>query len=219
MNILKRNQIIISVIALMLITAGYFSYTDNALLETSSQNTNEEYSGIGDATLVSSNVTENLENTIQNTNTVANTMTNTNVTNTNSTNTTVVETNSDVAQNTNNSSDEYFTSSRLKRDTMYSQMLESYQKILDSSSISDDQKLISQNEIQKINSTKNAIMICENLINTKGFADVVIFVNEDSVSVVIKAEELKKEEIAQIQNIVVRELKASTENIHISTKN
>ena len=219
MNILKRNQIIISVIALMLITAGYFSYTDNALLETGSQNTNEEYSGIGDATLVSSNVTENLENTIQNTNTVANTMTNTNVTNTNSTNTTVVETNSDVAQNTNNSSDEYFTSSRLKRDTMYSQMLESYQKILDSSSISDDQKLISQNEIQKINSTKNAIMICENLINTKGFADVVIFVNEDSVSVVIKAEELKKEEIAQIQNIVVRELKASTENIHISTKN
>ena len=219
MNILKRNQIIISVIALMLITAGYFSYTDNALLETSSQNTNEEYSGIGDATLVSSNVTENLENTIQNTNTVANTMTNTNVTNTNSTNTTVVETNSDVAQNTNNSSDEYFTSSRLKRDTMYSQMLDSYQKILDSSSISDDQKLISQNEIQKINSTKNAIMICENLINTKGFADVVIFVNEDSVSVVIKAEELKKEEIAQIQNIVVRELKASTENIHISTKN
>ena len=61
-------------------------------------------------------------------------------------------------------------------------------------------------------------MICENLIKTKGFEDLIIFVNDYSISVVVKADELKTEDIAQIQNIVVRELKAESDNIHISTK-
>ena len=61
-------------------------------------------------------------------------------------------------------------------------------------------------------------MIAENLISTKGFSDSVIFVNGDSVSVVIKAEALQQEQIAQIQNIISRELKVDVTNIHISNK-
>ena len=97
-------------------------------------------------------------------------------------------------------------------------MLESYQKILQNNNITDTQKEISQNEIKKINDTKNAIMITENLIKNKGFEDVLIFVNGDSISVVIKAEDLNKEQIAQIQNIVSRELNVDAGIIHISTK-
>lgn len=114
--------------------------------------------------------------------------------------------------------DDYYTSSKLERDKMYSQMLETYQKILESSSISNEQKAISEQEIAKINQTKNAIMIAENLISTKGFANSVIFVNDNSVSVVVKAENLSPEQIAQLQNIISRELKVEVENIHISHK-
>ena len=46
----------------------------------------------------------------------------------------------------------------------------------------------------------------------------VIFVNVESISVIIEAEELKIDEIAQIQNIVSREMSAKVENIHIMTK-
>ena len=73
-------------------------------------------------------------------------------------------------------------------------------------------------EITKINQTKNSIMICENLIKTKGFENVIIFVNGESISVIVGIEELKQEEVAQIQNIVARELNCKVENIHISTK-
>ena len=73
-------------------------------------------------------------------------------------------------------------------------------------------------EIKKINDTKNSIMICENLIKTKGIDDIVIFVNGDSISVIVDNEELDKEEVAQIQNIISRELGAKPENIHISNK-
>ena len=97
-------------------------------------------------------------------------------------------------------------------------MLESYQNILENSQISETQKEISQNEIKNINDTKNAIMIAENLIKNKGFEDVVIFVNGESISVIIKGAEITPEQIAQIQNIVSRELSAEVDNIHISNK-
>ena len=61
-------------------------------------------------------------------------------------------------------------------------------------------------------------MITENLIKNKGFEDLVIFVNGDSINIIIKTKELSEEQIAQIQNIVSRELNGDIENIHISCK-
>lgn len=207
--ILKKNQVIISVIAIMLIAAGYMNYTANnkQTLQTAALKDSEKYGDLGDAALVSANaVFENVEetgalveNTPENTETV--------------TENTVSETSVPAV-----SDNQYFAESKLEREKMYSQMLESYQKIINNSQISDKQKAISQNEIKKINDTKNAIMISENLLKNKGFEDLIIFVNGDSISVVIKAKELTQEQIAQVQNIIVRELKADIENIHISNK-
>ena len=61
-KILKRNQIIISVIALMLITVGYMNYS-SSISKTKETNASEidetEMAGIGDARLVNSeNLTE-----------------------------------------------------------------------------------------------------------------------------------------------------------------
>lgn len=114
--------------------------------------------------------------------------------------------------------DYYFENSRLDRDKMYSQMLEVYQKMYEGESTPMEQKTMAANEIAKINSTRNAIMICENLIKTKGIKDLVIFVNDTQISVVVDAEELVTEQIAQIQNIISREMQALVENIHISCK-
>ena len=61
---------------------------------------------------------------------------------------------------------------------MYSQMIETYEKVLNSNNSSDAQKQSATEEIEKINNTKNSIMICENLIKTKGFENSVIFVNK-----------------------------------------
>ena len=232
-NVLKRNQIVISVIAIMLIAAGYMNYTtnnmNNALHSTVALADSEQYAELGDATLVSSNLSVETEtsNIIEetehvNSETSANNEANIqqNIINEDGSNTTNIVQNEIAETNaTSSSTDEsYFTESRLSREKMYSQMIESYQKILDSPQISDTQKEISQNEIMKINETKNAIMITENLIKNKGFEDVVIFINGNSISIIVKAENLNTEQIAQIQNIVARELQGEIENIHISCK-
>ena len=216
-GLFKKNQVIIYVIALMLVTAGYLNYTTNTAEQVSAQtamemeaNDDMQIADIGDATLVSSNdvVTNSIDTNTTNTENANMTDTNT-MTNTSNTST---ETNATIT------SDEYFTKSKLERDTMYSQMIESYENVLNSSNSLETQKQSATEEIKKINDTKNSIMICENLISTKGFTNNIIFVNGDSISVIIGVEELKQEEVAQIQNIISRELNAEIENIHISTK-
>jgi stage III sporulation protein AH len=189
---IKSNQIILFVVALMLVSAGYLSYSMRGTPVSSNIVSENEVSSIGDARLVSSN----------------------NIIDSNSLNEVSVATSSSSSSRT----DDYFASSRLGRDTMYSQMIESYQNLLDNQNVSEEQKTVATQEITKINNTQNSIMICENLIKTKGISDVVIFVNDKSINVIVKADTLEQDTIAQIQNIIAREMNAEIENIHISNK-
>ena len=212
MKLLKKNQVIIYFIVLILMAVAYLNYTTQTADKSVQASTNtSNTSNIGDATLVSSNALE----------------TNTNVNKMQNTTNTTDDTNSvnDEVQNTEQTSsntvstDDYFTKSKLERETMYSQMLESYENVLNSSNSLETQKQSATEEIKKINDTKNSIMICENLIQTKGFENSIVFVNGDSISIIIKSDEMTQEEVAQVQNIVSREMRAEIENIHISTKN
>lgn len=102
---------------------------------------------------------------------------------------------------------------------MYANMLSTYQNILDNNNVSETQKGIASKEITKINNIKNSIMICENLIMTKGFDNCVILINENSVNIVVNVKDgLTQEKVAQIQNIISRELGTEVENIHIMEK-
>ena len=171
-------------------------------------------SNIGDAALVSSNdIATNTNETENTTNSIEENTTNTTNKTNNETGQNTTQTNSSTV-----STDDYFTKSKLERETMYSQMLESYENVLNSSNSLETQKQSATDEIKKINDTKNSIMICENLIQTKGFENNIVFVNGSSISVIIKSDEMTQEEVAQVQNIVSREMGAEIENIHISTK-
>ena len=222
MKILKKNQIVIYVIAIMLMTAGYLNYStndSNNSVETSmniESKDDSKLADIGDATLVNSNdVVESNTQAQETTAEAKNNTTNSETTKENETQTNEVETSTDSVKN---SKDDYFSKSKLERETMYSQMLETYEKVLNSTNAEEVQKQSATTEIKKINDTKNSIMICENLIQTKGFEDCVIFVNGDSVSIIVKKDELAKEDVAQIQNIISREMNSQIENIHIANK-
>ena len=204
MKLFKKNQVIIYVIALMLVVAGYLNFTANgdlksAVQTTSSEEELEQMANIGDAQLVSSNAVSYENNTVE-----SNKIDDNNV----------ISTSNDISKDNK----DYFLTSKLDRDTMYSQMLETYENILNSNNSLETQKQSASEEIKKINDVKNSIMICENLIKTKGFDDVVVFVNNESISVIVKDEQLDAEEVAKIQNIISREMNAKAENIHIASK-
>ena len=219
MKVLKRNQLIVLVISLMLITAGYLNFTTNQanILETSTIASRDD-STIGDAQLVSTIPKENEANVVENllNGEIGNTVTENLLTESEKPTSGTVDTGeSNSSQETE---DYYFTTSKLERNTMYSELLDTYQEIYNNANSTANQKSEALTKISEINNAKNAIMIAENLIIAKGFENVVIFVNEGSVSVIIKTEELKQEDIAQIQNIVSRELSVGVDIIHISNK-
>ena len=204
MKILKRNQLIILVISLMLVTAGYLNFTST----NAQDNAKETVAELGDATLVNSNKVENeniVENSVEQETPKEEKKEEEEV---------VKPTNAETTQK----EDTYFTTSKLERENIYSQMLETYQEIYNNANSTQEQKEKAIGEIAKINERRNAIMIAENLILAKGIENVVIFANENSVSVITKAETLEPEKIAQIQNIVSRELEVGAEIISISTK-
>jgi len=198
MKILKKNQVIILITTIMLVAIGYLNYNqeEGDLSVATSSNAN-----FGDAALVSSTSVDVLNEEVPESN--------------------IVEEKEAVTQTTTTKvveQDNYFANSKNERDTMYSQNLETYQKMLDNTNLATEQKLIATEEIKKINDKKNGIMIVENLIKTKGFEDVVVLINGDSVNVIVKIEKLETESMAQIQNIITRELKTDIENIHIMNR-
>ena len=215
MKVIKKNQLAILVISLMLITAGYLNYGTNYSsgtgMEASAGIEEKEaldLAALGDAELVNAdNVDENKENTTSNVNEESKNDANNQSTSQVPTTTT-----------SSNYSDDYFVKSKLERNVMYSQMIERYQGIINSNTQAVEQKTIAQQEINKINELQNAIMIAENLLTSKGFDKNIIFVNGDSISAIIGKEDIKPDEIAQIQNIISRELSAEVDNIHISMK-
>lgn len=191
-TILKKNQIALLSISLMLVTAGYMNYTNEVKKKLASN--------LGDAKLVSTNVVTEENNANQDE--------------------TIENNNSENDDNLDeNNKDDIFSSTKLERDKSYSEMLENYQKILESSSISSDEKTIATNEIKKINEYKNAINTIESLLKAKGFKDSAILVNDNSINVMIKSSKLTSEETAIIENIVSRELNADIEKIHIASYN
>lgn len=194
----RAKQIILTCIAFLLIFAGYFNFNmdnnHNKSIEVSSD-TNDV--NIGDVQLVS----------------------------TEPVNEGCVVSNDELLENENlneekkeEPNDNYFEETKIERDRMYSEMLETYQKIINSSDTPADQRAIAAQEISNITKTKNGIMIAENLIKNKGFENVVILINNDTVSVIVKSPNLNKEQISKIQNITQRELGVKIANVNISNK-
>lgn len=207
----KVKQLLLMTIALSLILVGYLNHSfdevENETIEVSS-NVNEL--NLGDVQLVNSEP-ENFDSAIVSNDDLEESVNNTIIedetinTNGNEENTTITQEN-------------YFEESRIERDRMYSEMLETYQNLVNSSETPADQKAIAVQEISNITNMKNGIMISENLIKNKGFEDVVILVNNEIVSVVVKSYTLNQEQISKIQNIVERELSVDVQNINISNK-
>lgn len=215
----KKSEVAIYSIAIMLVAAGYLNYTtmNKDVVETNA----EQYANIGDARLVNSDeVIENetienkVENNIQNEEIVK---TEPEVENTVKENAETKE--SEKAIETNSTENDYFANSKLERDTNYASIISNYTAILEKDKVSETEKKIAMQEISNINNTKNAIMICENILSTKGFENSVIFINDKSINVVVRVKDgLNKEKVAQVQNIISRELNSDINNIHITEK-
>lgn len=106
------------------------------------------------------------------------------------------------------------------RDNMFSELSENYTSVIKNEKTSTEDIKEYQKKLSNLITEKNQITMVENVIKSKGVDDVVIIpTNNENVNVIVSSkEELKKEDIAKIQQILVDQLNANPNKISITRK-
>ena len=122
--------------------------------------------------------------------------------------------------NQNEKEDDSISVFKYDRDNMYSELNENYSNIISNSNSSKEQVTEYQKKLDKLIEEKNLITMVENVIKSKGIKDIVIIpTSNGNMNVVIKSEEeLEKEKIAQIQQIIVDQLGVNANKLSITIK-
>ena len=90
-------------------------------------------------------------------------------------------------------------------------------EIINSTNIADDQKQVALNSIVGLTETAEKEMSAEILLDARGFEDAVVSITGDTVDVVVSNADLSDSQRAQIEDIVMRKTGTPIENIVIST--
>ena len=129
--------------------------------------------------------------------------------------------NEDIQNNNKNEKeDDSISVFKYDRDNMYSELNENYSNIISNSNSSKEQVTEYQKKLDELIEEKNLITMVENVIKSKGIKDIVIIpTSNGNMNVVIKSEEeLEKEKIAQIQQIIVDQLDVNANKLSITIK-
>ncbi len=111
---------------------------------------------------------------------------------------------------------DFFAAYRDERDSVRTQELAYLDAIVaqgaDTETLADVQK----QKLELVNAMETELTV-ENLVRAKGFRDVIVSIHKGNISVVVGADSLNDEQVAQILDIVLRETGKSAENVKIST--
>ena len=195
-QIFKKNQIIITTLAVMIAIAGYLNYsgklfgeTQNGTTEANADLANKELLDISEDNLGSDEIASNDSE---------------------------VEGTPGEAVLTNGSTDTTVAQAKIAREQVRAENKETLQSIIDSTNVSEEEKQDAIAQMLKMTELSEQEMTIETLMASKGFSDAVVNLTEDSADIVVNAEELTDANRAQIEDIVTRKTEISPENIVIS---
>jgi stage III sporulation protein AH len=112
---------------------------------------------------------------------------------------------------------DFFTEYRLERDKFRSERSELLRDIIKSSK-NDEARQRAQDTVLKLTVNKQKESDMENLIKARGFADALVFVQDSSVSAVVKTSSLTRDEVVQVAEVISRVCGIKPEEITVSAK-
>ena len=116
--------------------------------------------------------------------------------------------------------DESIAKFRYDRDNMFSELSNNYTEVINNANSSSDTISEYQNKLSKLIEEKNQIIMVENMIKSKNIEDVVLIpTNSGKVNVILKIEELEKEVVAQVMQIIIDQLDINANDISIEKIN
>lgn len=201
MFVIKRNQLIIVGLVIMIAIAGYFNYSDtklenhDAVLQNEQslkETTQPEYEVI-DATEVA-NMNEDLPSEDEDIGTA-------------------IFVNNNLSKPID---DTFFLQAKMNREQIRAQRKEWLTEVINNMKIDNNKKLEATNELLEIQKRIEKENAAEALVESKGFREVYVRIDDNTVDVVVDVESLNKQQIAQIADIVHRKTNIEVSNIKIN---
>lgn len=221
-KLLRKNQIIITALVVMVALAGYLSLTDNqelALnsLSVSSGETTDDVAEETDSASTEASTDADSEEVADDS--VADISDEDAVETENQTAEEDVSSKENAGEAvlvSNTVTSDYFESAKLSREQTRAKNKETLLELVNSDKATEAQKETAMNEIVAMTAVNEKETATENLLAAKGFEDVVVTILDDSVDVIVNAESLTEQQIAQIEDVVKRKTEFSSDKIVIS---
>lgn len=118
-----------------------------------------------------------------------------------------------------NTSDTYFVQAKLEREQARAKQQDILNEMLNNQTLGEVQKEEAASEMLDIQERIEKETAAEAMIEAKGFSDVYVRIDDETVDVVVNKDTLSEAEIAQIEDIVTRKTGFPATAIRISTLN
>lgn len=219
-KLLRKNQIIITALVVMVALAGYLSLTDDSELAIGvlNQQDAENVAESGaDGTVPEDAETENqTAESVSQAAAQGSEVADDAVTDISDEDIASKENAGEAVLVNNTVTGDYFEAAKLSREQTRAKNKETLLELVNSDSASEAQKEKAMNEIVAMTSINEKETATENLLAAKGFQDVVVTIVDDSVDVIVNAESLTEQQIAQIEDVVKRKSECASDKIVIS---
>ena len=207
-KIFKKNQFIVTFLAVLIAVAGYLNYADNADKKKEAAKVNgTTYESVydGDNLLTGDNDIESLDGEDANNK----------ETEESAGEETTKEPGAAVLTNGTNLAS-YMAQARLNREQIRSKNKETLLEVINNNDISEGEKkkaVKSMVKLTELNEKENTI---ETLLKAKGFDDIVVTISDKQADVIISEKEVDDAKRAQIEDVIKRKAGVSVDNITIT---
>ena len=110
---------------------------------------------------------------------------------------------------------EYFTEAKMSKDNSRSKALEILNQTAVNESFDSEVRRQAQNKIISIAESTEKETIIENVAKAKGYKDISVYIDGESVEIIVKKSNFSSEDVKTIKEIVTSELDTSAKNIKI----
>lgn len=188
MMVLKKKEVVAAALVALIGVAGYlnWSYQDTVRV-TDGQSYLEEVKKLGEAEFVNSEKDDIVDE----------------------------EKPEDKTEETVAPTTEYFTEAKLSKDNSRSKALEILNQTAVNESFDSEVRKQAQNKIISIADATEKEVIIENVAKAKGYKDISVYIDGESVEIIVKKNNFSSEDVKTIKEIVTSELDTSAKNIKI----
>lgn len=216
-RLFRKNQIIITALAIMIVIAGYLNFTADqtkpvkkeAESQTAEKLQAENIQAEEAAADAEADITSFPDEDLASVSAQAETVTDTE--------TPEGEKVGEAVLTSSASAGAFSASAKLNREQVRSRNEASLLEIINNTEISEDMKADAIASMNQLTDRAEKELDAEILLDAKGFKDSVVSINDDSVDVIIGAASITEEQRAQIEDIVTRKTERNVSDIVIAT--